>query len=159
PMSARKKGFEFGDFQTPRPLADQVCSLLRARGLAPASVVEPTCGLGNFLFSAIDGFASASRALGVETNREYVEQLTQALRTHPRAAHVRAIQQSFFDFDWHAALHALPDPILIIGNPPWVTNAALGAIGSGNVPEKKNSLNLAGIEAMTGKSNFDISEW
>jgi len=53
----------------------------------------------------------------------------------------------------------LPKPILILGNPPWVTNAALGALDSENLPEKANHDNLRGIDALTGRSNFDISEW
>jgi hypothetical protein len=53
----------------------------------------------------------------------------------------------------------MPEPLLIIGNPPWVTNAELSVIGSSNVPNKSNYQNLNGLEALTGKSNFDISEW
>jgi hypothetical protein len=53
----------------------------------------------------------------------------------------------------------LPEPILILGNPPWVTNAELGTLGSTNLPPKSNSQGLAGLDALTGKSNFDISEW
>jgi hypothetical protein len=32
-------------------------------------------------------------------------------------------------------------------------------LGSDNLPEKSNRENLRGIDALTGKSNFDISEW
>jgi hypothetical protein len=51
------------------------------------------------------------------------------------------------------------DPILVVGNPPWVTNSALGALRSSNLPTKSNFQNHTGLEALTGKSNFDISEW
>ena len=51
------------------------------------------------------------------------------------------------------------DPILIVGNPPWVTNATLGRLASGNHPRKENRQGLSGIDALTGKSNFDVSEW
>ena len=57
------------------------------------------------------------------------------------------------------ALGELAEPILVVGNPPWVTNSALGALGSSNLPDKSNFQNRTGLEAMTGKSNFDISEW
>lgn len=43
---------EFGDFQTPQSLADRVCLKLRREGINPSLVVEPTCGLGNFLDAA-----------------------------------------------------------------------------------------------------------
>lgn len=53
----------------------------------------------------------------------------------------------------------LPQPLLILGNPPWVTNSALGVLSSTNLPVKTNAQGLRGIDAITGKSNFDISEW
>ena len=60
---------------------------------------------------------------------------------------------------WEDVLAHLPSPVLVIGNPPWVTNSALGALDAGNLPAKTNFKNLSGLDAMTGKSNFDISEW
>jgi hypothetical protein len=50
-------------------------------------------------------------------------------------------------------------PLLVVGNPPWVTNAALGALGSANLPTKNNFKNLKGLEARTGEANFDIAEY
>ncbi len=35
----------------------------------------------------------------------------------------------------------------------------MGAIGSENLPEKTNLKKLSGLNALTGKANFDISEW
>lgn len=40
-----------------------------------------------------------------------------------------------------------------------MTNSQIGAIEGGNLPRKSNFQNLAGLDALTGKSNFDISEW
>ena len=51
------------------------------------------------------------------------------------------------------------EPILVVGNPPWVTNSAIGTVGGKNLPAKSNSQRLKGFDAITGKSNFDISEW
>ena len=48
---------------------------------------------------------------------------------------------------------------LILGNPPWVTNAELSGFNSKNLPEKTNFKGFSGLEAMTGKSNFDIAEY
>lgn len=153
------KADEFGDFQTPATLARQVCELLSNRGLAPAAVVEPTCGIGNFLLTALDQFPMAAGGLGVEINPAYVDRLTASLRTFPNADKVRVIPASFFHTDWAALLGGLPEPILVIGNPPWVTNAQLGMLRSNNLPEKTNFQNHNGLDAITGKSNFDISEW
>ena len=48
---------------------------------------------------------------------------------------------------------------LVIGNPPWVTNSELGSIDSNNLPEKSNFKKHSGLDAMTGKGNFDIGEF
>lgn len=69
------------------------------------------------------------------------------------------IHESFFEVDWSATLGELADPILVVGNPPWVTNSALGALGGVNLPAKSNFQNRTGLDAITGKSNFDLSEW
>ena len=37
---------EFGDFQTPEPLAASVCRVLKQQGISPACILEPTCGRG-----------------------------------------------------------------------------------------------------------------
>lgn len=65
---------EFGDFQTPPALAQSVCQLLDGQGLRPASILEPTCGIGNFLFAAMDQFPTAI-ASGVEINDSYFREL------------------------------------------------------------------------------------
>jgi hypothetical protein len=48
--------------------------------------------------------------------------------------------------------------VLAIGNPPWVTNAAQAVSGSRNLPTKLNRFGLRGLDAMTGKANFDTAE-
>ncbi|MBI5116143.1 SAM-dependent methyltransferase [Candidatus Poribacteria bacterium] len=67
--------------------------------------------------------------------------------------------KDFFHVDWHGFLKDLGSRLLIIGNPPWVTNSALGALGGNNLPEKSNFQRHNGFAAKTGKANFDISEW
>ena len=150
---------EFGDFQTPRALADRVCALLVARGIRPASVLEPTCGTGAFLAAAIRAFPSARWLLGFDINPRYVASARQLLSdTRPEVVvHVR--QADMFKTDWDEALAGLPQPLLALGNPPWVTSAELGALGSSNLPARTNVQGHRGIEAITGKGNFDISEW
>ena len=150
---------EYGDFQTPPSLARAVCALLARRSVAPASILEPTCGVGSFLLAAVEWFSTVRKAMGIEVNREYVETLRNKLAGKRRNADVVVVEGDFFGTDWPAVVHDLPDPLLIVGNPPWVTNAGLGVLGSGNLPAKSNFKNHTGLDAMTGKSNFDISEW
>ena len=154
-----KRQIEFGDFQTPIELAREVCSLLSRRGLSPTSVLEPTCGEGRFLIAAIETFPTITNAVGLEIIQDYADRARQVLERTPRTTVPRVIHDDFFAVDWPRILGLLPDPILIIGNPPWVTNSALGGMGSDNLPEKSNFQKRRGIDAITGKGNFDISEW
>ena len=71
----------------------------------------------------------------------------------------RLIQADFFATDWKRLISELPEPILVLGNPPWVTNSQLGVLGSRNLPIKSNFQKHDGLDALTGKANFDISEW
>jgi hypothetical protein len=150
---------EYGDFQTPPELAERVCRLLADRGMKPASVLEPTCGIGNFLLTAVEQFPILSAGLGIDVNDGYVAVTKAKLAGRSAAAKVKVIHESFFEVDWPKTLRELAEPTLVVGNPPWVTNSALGALGSSNLPDKSNFQNRTGLEAMTGKSNFDISEW
>ncbi len=150
---------EFGDFQTPTSLAMEICSLVRSSGFLPASILEPTCGTGSFLKASLETFQDVSKVLGFEINSQYVDQAKQAVLHIFSSASVEVYQSDFFSTNWFEIIETLPEPILVIGNPPWVTNTALSTLGSSNVPKKSNQDNLRGIDALTGKSNFDISEW
>jgi hypothetical protein len=152
-MTAKTRAtVEFGDFQTPPALARNACRVLKRMGVSPASIVEPTCGTGAFLRACVEEFSHASAVLGVEVNPEHV-------RAAQAVPGVRVERDDFFQRDWPATLDALAEPILVIGNPPWVTNSAVGALRGSNLPTKSNFQRHAGLDAITGKSNFDISEW
>jgi hypothetical protein len=150
---------ERGDWQTPRALCDQVLDCVLARMSsrpAPVTVVEPTCGQGTFLVSAASRLPAAE-LVGYEINAGYTGAARRALAGHRRK---RLVTRDFFDVDWERELADLPGPLLVLGNPPWVTSAQLGALGSANAPRKDNrERGLRGLDAVTGKSNFDVSEW
>ena len=143
---------EFGDFQTPDTLARGVCKTLHRLGVSPVSIVEPTCGQGSFLRASVDAFPECTIFLGFEINSDYVE----ATRTIEK---VDVHCEDFFNQNWSGTLDRLREPILVVGNPPWVTNSAVGTLGGRNLPAKTNFQNFSGLDAITGKSNFDISEW
>lgn len=151
-IRAREKT-ELGDFQTPALLAGQVCDLLGGLGVSPASVVEPTCGAGAFLRASEAAFPDSDLLLGFDINADHVE----AAQRKVKRADVR--HGNFFERNWSKTLDKLGEPILVIGNPPWVTNSTLGAINGTNLPAKSNFQRFNGLDAITGKSNFDISEW
>lgn len=149
---------EFGDFQTPIVLAREVCALLQRLGENPDAVVEPTAGRGAFLLAAAEHFPKATLR-GWEINPEYVAEANTALTVTKTLPGSSVVSQDFFTCDWEAVLAAQSGRLLILGNPPWVTNAGVAAIEGTNVPVKENFMGLRGIAARTGKANFDISEW
>lgn len=147
---------EYGDFQTPPELAKAAVRALQQIGISPNSILEPTCGKGAFVAAASAAFPAAETIIGVDINRAHLAVANEHVGTDSR---VSIQQRNFFDTDWQSVLSHGKAPWLIIGNPPWVTNAELGALASENLPEKSNFHGLSGIDAITGKSNFDISEW
>jgi len=153
-----KSKIEYGDFQTPRGLADSIVAFLNNVGISPSVIVEPTCGLGSFVLAAIEGFPHVRQVFAYDISADYVSNLREALRNTKRIS-CQVVQQDFFTFNWKEFFGSFRGEILVVGNPPWVTNAALGALGSDNLPRKTNFQNYSGFAAKTGKANFDISEW
>ena len=149
---------EFGDFQTPPDLAREIAVFLRESGETCDAIVEPTCGRGSFVAAAAAAFPKARVIYGFDINPEYVREVRGAVPSAGgRTLHLEC--RNFFKTDWTELLSTLRGSVLVIGNPPWVTNSALGSIGSENLPAKTNFHGHNGFAAKTGKANFDISEW
>ena len=147
---------EFGDFQTPDNLAIQILGIVKDTGIIPNSIIEPTCGVGSFLFAANKAFPKIHNILGVDINQNNLNQLKETARQ--KKLELKTICADFFKLNWVDTLKDFEDPVLIIGNPPWVTNSKLGILESSNLPKKSNFSKQPGLAALTGKSNFDISE-
>ena len=141
-----------GDWQTPVRLARAVLAKVIDRGRPPRTVLETTCGEGTFLVAAAEALPRA-QLLGWEIDPRHVRRARRAL------AGATITAADFFTVRWEEALADLAEPILLLGNPPWVTSATLGVLGSTNAPRKQNAAGLRGLDARTGKSNFDVSEW
>lgn len=148
-----KEVAEFGDFQTPPTLALAATRTLASLGIRPRSILEPTCGRGAFLHAAAATFPEAESILGFDINQEHV------VAADGGDCRIMVRHGDFFKLDWESIVDPAAAPWLILGNPPWVTSSALSALNSGNLPEKSNFQGRQGIDAITGKSNFDISEW
>ena len=69
----RETKVEYGDFQTPLELATRVCQKLIELGVSPDVIVEPTCGVGNFIDAAANLFQATSKIIGVEINQNYLQ--------------------------------------------------------------------------------------
>lgn len=158
--------FEYGDFQTNDKLASEIVDSLRKNGVYPKFLLEPTCGKGNFIMAAIKKFFSLEVIVGIDINATYIWILKIRLLNYYISNNIEVKPKIFlyntsvFNFDFkHLVSKIDKSQLLIIGNPPWVTTSALGVISSDNMPIKHNINNLSGLDALTGKSNFDISEY
>jgi hypothetical protein len=157
---------EYGDFQTNTDLANNVTLHLTTKSASPEIVIEPTCGKGNFIVSSLKHFDSVKKVFGIEIYKPYVWEskfniidyyLNNPTKNKPE---IFIIHNSVFDFDFKTiAKENGTKEILILGNPPWVTNSKLGSLNSSNLPKKTNFKNHNGLDAMTGKGNFDIAEY
>lgn len=144
---------EYGDYQTPIDFAERVCTYLRVnRSFAPSAVLEPTCGTGSFLKSSLS--FNAQEYYGIEINPDYCEACQRSIDD----TRVKIINSDVFSFSLKNLIKDKRQ-ILVIGNPPWVTNSTLSSLNSANLPNKVNFKGFKGIDAITGASNFDICEF
>lgn len=157
---------EYGDFQTNSDLANKVTLYLATKKISPEVVIEPTCGKGNFIIASLRNFKNIKNVFGVEIYKPYVWEtkfsIVDFFLSNPNSykPEISIAHCNVFDFDFKAIAkkHSTND-ILVIGNPPWVTNSKLGSLNSTNLPKKTNFKNHSGLDAMTGKGNFDIAEF
>ena len=149
---------EYGDWQTSFAFARFVCLYLKGQGINPQVIIEPTCGKGNFIKAAIATFDNLEEVYGVEIYNPYLVELKDYAETIGHVS-VHLFNHDVFTFNFDTIKHQIQGKnILVLGNPPWVTNSELGKNNGENIPKKYNYRDARGIEAITGKGNFDIAE-
>jgi len=158
-----EKKDEYGDWQTGLSLALSICEKIKSQGIRPQVIIEPTCGQGNFIIAALLTFDSIEEVYGIEIFKPYLDFLIDKLNNFPKPIDnikINLYHENIFDFDFKLITeHINGKIVLAIGNPPWVTNSKLSEIGSENLPMKSNFKKVKGLEAITGKANFDIAEY
>lgn len=148
---------DLGDWQTPTDLAATVLELLARRGVKWSRVLEPTCGTGSFVTAALMGQPAPAELIGLDIQAHHIVKAKAALSDSD--TRIRLLERNIFDLDLALNLEWETDgPLLVVGNPPWVTNAELGSLNSGNRPRKRNLKGMRGLDAITGSANFDIAE-
>ncbi|MBD5304272.1 MAG: SAM-dependent methyltransferase [Bacteroides sp.] len=167
-ISAYEDRVSYGDWQTPFELAEKVCDAHLSKYGNPDIVIEPTCGLGAFVLSALNKFQDVKEIHAIEINGQYTTELKLKLLLRALESPLRKYPDiyiynaNFFEFDFTSLINRCLQKkwnVAIVGNPPWVTNSRQGMNNSKNLPSKKNIYGMKGIDAITGKSNFDISEY
>ncbi|MBK7883132.1 MAG: hypothetical protein IPJ81_04510 [Chitinophagaceae bacterium] len=139
---------------------------LASKNISPEIVIEPTCGKGNFIIASLCNFNNIKNIFGVEIYKPYVWETKFSIinfflaNPNSNKPEISISHCNVFDFNFkQIAKQYLSKEILVIGNPPWVTNSKLGSLNSDNLPKKTNFKNHSGLDAMTGKGNFDIAEF
>lgn len=150
---------ELGDFQTPPALVADILQCLGVtRNLWPR-VFEPTCGCGNFISGLLTLAVPPKEIQAIEFDEAHFR-TAQTLAQQSSLTHVVVKQAKLFDLNLLQSLQWRESGrLLVVGNPPWITNSQLGVLGSSNLPIKTNLKKLRGIEALTGYSNFDLAEY
>ena len=154
---------EFGDYQTPEDFVDKVCLYLKNNlNINPKYILEPTFGLGNFIKGSLKAFNNVDNIFGIELNKKYYDYASDEIsKLHIMDNKVVLFNENIFNFDFNKIKSKInkTDSLLVIGNPPWVTNSELTSMDSSNLPIKENFKGLSGLDAITGKGNFDIAEY
>ena len=157
---------EYGDFQTNKDLANKLAKRLSKNNILPEIIIEPTCGKGNFIIASLSNFKTVKKVFGIEIYKPYVWETKFSIldyflsNPNNNKPEITIKHCNIFDFDFKNISKQYPnEKLLIIGNPPWVTNSKLGSLNSTNLPKKSNFKNQNGLDAMTGKGNFDIAEY
>jgi hypothetical protein len=130
--------------------------VLATLGSRPFSrALEPTCGRGSFIRGLLELENPPQEIIGVELQSHYADEV----RVIPASTHVEILTADVFTLDFRRDMRwQTRGPLLVVGNPPWITNAELGRSHSDNLPPKSNFQRRRGIEALTGLSNFDLAE-
>lgn len=150
---------EFGDFQTPSALVAGVLKSLGKPKWPWTRVLEPTCGKGNFIAGLLELPRPPQEICAFEIQDSHIRKALECAfdasltRMDIRKANLFNLDLRN-DLEWTTKGH-----LLVVGNPPWVTNSELGSLESNNLPKKINLKGLRGLDARTGKSNFDITEF
>ena len=142
---------EYGDFQTNAELATKVTFHLTLKNISPEIIIEPTCGKGNFIIASLQNFKNIKKIFGIEIYKSYVWESKFSIikfflenpETNKPEISISHCNVFEFNFKQIAKQYSTQD-ILIIGNPPWVTNSKLGSLNSSNLPKKTNFKNHSG---------------
>lgn len=104
-----------------------------------SEIIEPTCGEGNFIKEALSrnnrDELNIKKIIGIEKQHGYVDELRNYIISKKlyEEVDIELYEENFFEFDFSKTTF---NNLLVIGNPPWITNSELTSLKSDNLPEK-----------------------
>ena len=119
-------GRDFGDFQTPFVLTNQICKFLFDLGIKPCLLIEPTCGDGNFVLSALEYFPNLKRIVAIDIQhiheKIFKKKILLSQLKNKKNSEINFIRGNIFKIDLKRHLNLKSkrknDQIIAIGNPP-----------------------------------------
>ena len=131
------------NYQTPLFFTNKICEYLKNElKINPDAIIEPTCGIGNFLKSASEFFKN-KQIFGIEIDEKKLDKI------NAKNPNVTLINEDIFTFNFDRLNHY--DSYLIIGNPPWNTNTNMSQINS-------NIQNTTSFRGVSTSNALDLSE-
>ena len=156
---------EYGDFQTNLGLTKDIITYILTKNNNFEFLIEPTCGKGNFILSSLNNIKTLKKVVGIEINETYFWitklKILNYFLDNPKQPkpEIDIFNSSIFNYNLSKLAEETNNfKTLLIGNPPWVTNTELSILNSTNIPIKNNKKKNSGLDAITGKGNFDIGE-
>lgn len=135
-------GKEYDEYQTPLFFTDEICNYLKNElEINPDIIIEPTCGIGNFIKSASKTFPK-SQIYGIDIDKEKLNKIDSTI-PNIKLINENILTLKFNHFD-------KKNSFLIIGNPPYFTKNKLSKI---------NAKNKTDLKVLTNNENIDISEY
>ena len=115
---------EYGDYQTPLLFARKVIEYaLNKYDINPELIIEPTCGVGNFIKASKQYFKNTP-IVAIDINTEYTDSIREEFED------VEVYNEDVFGYDFSKVMNEDIKEYLVIGNPPWVTNTKLSKLES-----------------------------
>lgn len=134
---------ELGNYQTPLFFTDQICEYLKnTLKINPDIIIEPTCGIGNFLKSASKIFPK-KQLYGIEIDHNKLNEIDKTL-PNLKLINNDIFKIKFDNFD-------KKNSFLIIGNPPQTSNIDIAKINTRGFNKKLINLKKGDINTKDSK--------
>ncbi len=144
-------GKDICDYQTPLNLTDSICEYLKNDlKISPDIIIEPTCGIGNFLKSISKSFPK-KQLYGIEIDKTKLNKVDNRI-PNLKLIHADISEFKFNDFDRN-------NSYLIIGNPPWSIQQEIFKPDTNKSSLTSNFTNLRDNNDNITNLNSDISEY
>ena len=139
---------ELKNYQTPLFFTDMICEYLKNDlNISPDIIIEPTCGIGNFLKSTSKFFPNKFQ-YGIDIDKTKLDKIDKQI------PNCKLINEDIFSLKFNKI--EKDKSYLIIGNPPWIKNEKISKVYTKKNPNYNNSNSKSKLTS--DNEYLDISE-